>query len=304
MCSTLSQLDEHGLHSKEVEPETYPWNRTVDLLIVNQKRCHSLEGILRAWAVSAVAPLSTHSLTGLPWWTSLTATPATRLDEGRHVLDSSLSVHKYFASGNSLPSISATSTPHVLPLPLKPRHKLSSPGLAKDSNLLQTLHSSHSTHLLFGNKNKDEKKSYSNKENILQNGQMKNETDLSERQKRASVGTYDIPVRVVSYSPTSHFFMHELLHPQPTLGQKSVLESPDDITPNIHVPSSSSSGIVFRGSTKEVITSTAPTPNTIITITPLPSPGPEIIPVVPCRRCYIPVGRDCVPNINCNNRYP
>ncbi|XP_045134538.1 uncharacterized protein LOC123518052 isoform X1 [Portunus trituberculatus] len=297
-------------------------------------------GSLPAWAVSAVASLSTHSLTDLPWWTSLTATTAIRLDEGRRVPDSSPSLPQNLVSRSSPSSVSVTSPPHVLPMPLKPRHKPSSPDLAKDSKLLQDLHSSH-PHLLFGNKNKDEKKNYNNKENKLQNGQMKNETDLSERRKRASVGTYyDIPVSVVSYSPTSHFFMHELLHPQPTLGQKSVLDLPQYFKRNLEIQSSSSAPIVFPGATTAAMTTTTSSPlivfptkstfpstmshNVTLPITtsnpglqeqglsstsPTP-PDPfvtdnRVIIVAPCRGfCKISVGRVCVTDFNCLARHP
>ncbi|XP_063873547.1 uncharacterized protein LOC135107514 isoform X2 [Scylla paramamosain] len=220
-------------------------------------------GSLTAWAVSAGAAIalpSTHSLTGLPWWTSLPATPVIRLDEERRVPDSSLSVRHYLASRNSPPSVSLTSIPHVLPLPLSPHHKPSSPGLAKGSSLLQSLHSSHSPRPSFGNENKDEKKSYNNEENLLQNVQMKNEIIPSERRRRSSVGTYDTPLSVVSYSPTSHFFMHELLNPQPAPGQKSVPESLEEFATNYHLPSSSSASIVFPGPTAVNKITTTPNP--------------------------------------------
>ncbi|XP_063873545.1 uncharacterized protein LOC135107514 isoform X1 [Scylla paramamosain] len=295
-------------------------------------------GSLPAWAVSAgvaVALPSTHSLTGLPWWTSLPATPAIRLDEERRVQDSSLSVRHYLASRNSPPSVSLTSIPHVLPLPLSPHHKPSSPGLAKGSSLLQSLHSSNSPRPSFGNENKDKKKSYNNEENLLQNVQMKNEIVPSERRRRASVGTYDIPVSVVSYSPTSHFFMHELLDPQ--LGRKSILESPRYFTRNRQIPSSSSAPIVFPGPTVVASTTTPPPhivyptestfPSTVSHNVTLPSkttdqglqdqglsstaatpPDPgvtdnRVIIVVPCRGlCKISAGRVCVTDQNCLTR--
>lgn len=278
--------------------------------------------------MSGAAPPSTLSLTGLPWWTSLPATPAIRLDEGLRFSSSS-------PSRSSSPSVSLTSTRHVLPLPLSRCHKPSSPGLAKGSSLLQALHFSHSPSLSFGNENKGEKKSYDNEKNSLQNVQMKNETAASERRRRASVGTDDIPVSVVSYSPTSYFFMHEVLHPQPTLGQKTVPDSLQYYTRNRQISSSFSAPIVFPGPTAAASTPTSPPltvyptesafPTILSPNVALPSniryPGPQeegissstastppdpfvtdshVITVAPCRGlCKISAGRACVTDFNC-----